>query len=241
MERNTQKNGLVNMLGLLVACVVAAVIGKIAHSATSAVGAVFLGVGFLVAAISYFQMRLENREHLEHLEFEEIAKDRNRSALFDESGDDTFLAKKARQQFERFFVPTFTTLLGIGQAIAAYVLWKWLPDAALPDLTKAPIVMVTFSAFALVLFMLGKYSSGVARLDKLRLLRPGGAYLLLGSVICVVVVVSFAAGWFDFPRLDLHLARVMVVLLGFSTIETFVNLILEIYRPRTTVRAERFI
>ena len=239
MERNTQKNGLVNMLGLLVACVVAAVIGKIAHSATSAVGAVFLGVGFLVAAISYFQMRLENREHLEHLEFEEIAKDRNRSALFDESGDDTFLAKKARQQFERFFVPTFTTLLGIGQAIAAYVLWKWLPDAALPDLTKAPIVMVTFSAFALVLFMLGKYSSGVARLDKLRLLRPGGAYLLLGSVICVVVVVSFAAGWFDFPRLDLHLARVMVVLLGFSTIETFVNLILEIYRPRTTVRAER--
>ena len=239
MERNTQKNGLVNMLGLLVACVAAAVIGKIANSATSAVGAVFLGMGFLVAAISYFQMRLENREHLEHLEFEEIAKDRNRSALFDESGDDTFLAKKAREQFERFFVPTFTTLLGIGQAVAAYYLWQWLPDAAEPDLTKAAIVMVTFSAFALVLFMLGKYSSGVARLDKLRLLRPGGAYLLLGSVICVVVVVSFAAGWFDFPRLDSHLARIMVVLLGLSTIETLVNLILELYRPRTGARAER--
>ena len=88
MERNTQKNGMVNMLGLLVACVVAAVIGKIAHSATSAVGAVFLGTGFLVAAISYFQMRLENREQLEKMEFEEIAKDRNRSALFEESGEE---------------------------------------------------------------------------------------------------------------------------------------------------------
>jgi len=239
MERNTQKNGLVNMLGLLVACVVAAVIGKIANSATSAVGAVFLGMGFLVAAISYFQMRLENREHLEQLEFQEIAKDRNRSALFDESGDDTFLAKKARQQFERFFVPAFTTLLGIGQAFAAYFLWKWLPDAGLPDLTKAPLVMVAFSAFAVVLFMLGKYSSGVARLDKLRLLRPGGAYLLLGSVICVVVVVSFAAGRFDFPGLDSLLARIMVVLLVLSTIETLINLILELYRPRTTNRAER--
>jgi len=227
------------MLGLLVACVVAAVIGKIAHSATSAVGAVFLGMGFLVAAISYFQMRLENREYQEQLEFEEIAKDRNRSALFAESGDDTFLAQKAREQFERFFVPTFTTLLGIGQAVAVYFLWQWLPDAAFPDLAKAPIVMVTFSAFALVLFMLGKYSSGVARLDRLRLLRPGGAYLLLGSVICVVVVVSFAAGWFDFPRLDFLLARVMVVLLGLATVETLVNLILEIYRPRTKVRAER--
>ena len=227
------------MLGLLVACVVAAVIGKIANSATSAVGAVFLGMGFLVAAISYFQMRLENREHLEQLEFEEIAKDRNRSALFDESGDDTFLAKKARQQFERFFVPTFTTLLGIAQASAAYILWKWLPDAGLPDLTKAPLVMVAFSVFSIVLFMLGKYSAGVARLDKLRLLRPGGAYLLLGSVICVVVVVSFAAGRFDFPRLDAILARVMVFLLGLSTIETFINLILELYRPRTSKQAER--
>jgi len=239
MERNTEKNGLVNMLGLLVACVVAAVIGKIANSATSAVGAVFLGMGFLVAAISYFQMRLENREHLEQLEFEEIAKDRNRSALFDESGDDTFLAKKARQQFERFFVPAFTTLLGIGQAVAAYFLWKWLPDAGFPDLTKAPLVMVAFSAFAVVLFMLGKYSSGVARLEKLRLLRPGGAYLLLGSVICVVVVVSFAAGRFDFPGLDSLLARVMVVLLALSTIETLINLVLELYRPRTTRLAER--
>jgi len=239
MERNTQKNGLVNMLGLLVACVVAAVIGKIANSATAAVGAVFLGMGFLVAAISYFQMRLESREQLEQLEFEEIAKDRNRSALFEESGEDTFLARKAREQFERFFVPAFSTLLGIGQAVAVYLLWTWLPNAAKPELAMAPIVMVAFSAFALVLFMLGKYSSGVARLDKLRLLRPSGAYLLLGSVICVVVVGAFAAAWFNFDSLDFHMARIMVLLLGLATVETFVNLILEIYRPRTKAKAER--
>ena len=230
---------MVSMLGLLVACVVAAVIGKIAHSATSAVGAVFLGTGFLVAAISYFQMRLENREQLEKMEFEEIAKDRNRSALFEESGEDTFLARKARDQFERFFVPVFTALLGIGQGVAAYFLWNWLPDALQPDLTKAPIVMVTFAALALILFMVGKFSSGVARMEKLRLLRPGGAYLLLGSVICVVVVVSFAGGWFEFTSLDKHLAQFMVVLLGLSTLETVVNLILEIYRPRTKGKAER--
>ena len=100
MQRNTQQNGLVNLLGLFAACLVAAVVGNLAQSATAAVGAVFLGVGFLVAAISYFQMRLEHREHLEQLEYEEIARDRNRSALFDESGADTFIAKKAREQFE---------------------------------------------------------------------------------------------------------------------------------------------
>jgi len=239
MERNTQKNGLVNLLGLLVACLVAAVIGNVAQSATAAVGAVFLGVGFLVAAISYFQMRLEHREHLEQLEYEEIARDRNRSALFDESGADTFIARKAREQFERFFVPAFTTLLGLGQGVGVYLLWKWLPQAPMPDLGKAPLVMVTFAVFALILFMLGKYSARLAGLEKLRLLRPGGAYLLLGSVICVVVVIAFAGGWFDFVRLDFHLARILVVILGLSTIESFANLVLEIYRPRTQAKAQR--
>ena len=141
MQRNTQKNGLVNLLGLLIACLAAAIIGNVAQSATAAVGAVFLGVGFLVAAISYFQMRLEHREHLEHLEFEEIARDRDRSALFDESGADTFIARKAREQFERYFVPAFTALIGIGQGLGAYLLWKWLPQAPLPDLGRAPLVM----------------------------------------------------------------------------------------------------
>ncbi|HBF02869.1 MAG TPA: hypothetical protein DDW77_06870 [Verrucomicrobiales bacterium] len=241
MERNTQKNGLVNLLGLLVACLVAAVIGNVAQSATAAVGAVFLGVGFLVAAISYFQMRLEHREHLEQMEYEEIARDRNRSALFDESGADTFIARKAREQFERFFVPAFTALLGLGQGVGVYLLWKWLPQAPMPDLGKAPLVMVTFSVFALILFMLGKYSARLAGLEKLRLLRPGGAYLLLGSVICVVVVIAFAGGWFDFVRLDFYLARILVVLLGLSTIESFANLVLEIYRPRTKVKSQRTI
>jgi len=241
MERNTQKNGLVNLLGLLIACLVAALIGNVAQSATAAVGAVFLGVGFLVAAISYFQMRLEHREHLEHLEFEEIARDRNRAALFDESGVDTFIARKAREQFERFFVPAFTTLLGLAQGVGVYLLWQWLPQAPMPDLGKAPLVMVTFAAFALILFMLGKYSSRLAGLEKLRLLRPGGAYLLLGSVICVVVVIAFAGGWFDFVRLDFHLARIMVLLLSLSTLESFVNLVLEIYRPRTKGKAERML
>ena len=223
MQRNTQQNGLVNLLGLFAACLVAAVVGNLAQSATAAVGAVFLGVGFLVAAISYFQMRLEHREHLEQLEYEEIARDRNRSALFDESGADTFIAKKAREQFERFFVPAFTALLGLGQGVGVYLLWKWLPQAPMPDLGKAPLVMVTFSVFALILFMLGKFSARLAGLEKLRLLRPGGAYLLLGSVICVVVVVAFAGGWFDFTRLDFHLARILVILLGLSTLENFIN------------------
>lgn len=239
MQRNTQQNGLVNLLGLLAACLVAAIVGNVAQSATAAVGAVFLGVGFLVAAISYFQMRLEHREHLEQLEYEEIARDRNRSALFDESGADTFIAKKAREQFERFFVPAFTAFLGLGQGIGVFVLWKWLPQAPLPDLAKAPLVMVMFSVFALILFMLGKFSARLAGIEKLRLLRPGGAYLLLGSVICVVVVVAFAGGWFDFTRLDFYLARIMVIILGLSTIENFVNLILEGYRPRGRGKSER--
>ena len=67
MERNIQQNGFINLVILMIACATAAVMADYAGSATALVGAVYLGLGFLVAAISYFQMRLENREEIERL------------------------------------------------------------------------------------------------------------------------------------------------------------------------------
>ena len=239
MERNIQQNGFINLLILLVAGATAAVMADYAGSATALVGAVYLGLGFLVAAISYFQMRLENREEIERLEYDEMMRERKDAALFSDTGDDTFIAKRAREQFERFFVPGFTVVFFAVQTVAAYYLWKWLPEADSPDLGKAAISMMAFATFSLILFLLGKYSSGVARMERQRLLRPGGAYLLLGSVICMLVVLTEAGAWFGFSSIDLQVGRVLVVLLGLAAVESLVNLVLEIYRPRNKGKEDR--
>ena len=239
MERNIQQNGFINLVILLIACATAAVMADYARSATALVGAVYLGLGFLVAAISYFQMRLENREEIERLDYDEMMRERKDAALFADTGDDTFIAKRAREQFERFFVPGFTIVFFGAQLAAVYQLWKWLPNADAPDLAKAAIAMMAFATFSLILFLLGKYSSGVARMDRQRLLRPGGAYLLLGSVICMLVVLTEAGAWFGFENIDLQVGRVLVVFLGLAAAESLVNLVLEIYRPRSKGKEDR--
>ena len=118
MERNIQPIGIINWCALLVAGVISAILARYAGAATGRVGVAFLVLGFLVAVVSYFQMRLEERERLEKLEFDELKKAKSASALFTEEAD-TFPARRSREQFEKFVIPIFTALLFLLLAGAA--------------------------------------------------------------------------------------------------------------------------
>src|SRR3974390_1964228 len=126
MQRSIQKNGLINLLALLAVGVAAFAVSRYANSLAGLVAAVFMGLGILVAAVSWFQMRLEERERLEKLEVEELAKTHNTSALFEAQEAEVFPAQRSREQFERFFVPGLTVLLFLLQAGGAFLLWRWL-------------------------------------------------------------------------------------------------------------------
>lgn len=231
MERNILRIGLINWLMLLVAAGVGGAVARYAGSATGEAGMIFLALGFLVAAVSYFQMRLENRERVEALEVDELKRTRGGATLFDQESD-SFPAKRSREQFERFLVPAFTVLLFALQIAAAVWLWQrhQIPD--LPDPSRAGLAMALFGLMSLVLFMLGKYSSGLARLDEQRLLRPASGYLLLGALICFLVALTEAAGWFRIPKADYYVVKALTIVLGLAAVETLLGLIFEIYRPR---------
>ena len=126
MQRSIKNNGLVNFLALLVVSVAGFAVARYANSLAGQVSVVFLGLGVLVAAVSWFQMRLEESERLERLELEELAKSHGSSALFEAKDAEVFPAQRSREQFERFFVPLFTVLLCLLQAGSAWWLWRWL-------------------------------------------------------------------------------------------------------------------
>src|SRR5213082_2480368 len=105
MERSIQKIGVINWIILLWVGAGSALVGRYADTATGTVGAAFVGIGFLVAVVSFFQMRLEERERLEKLEYEELKKSRGGTTLFQEAEGDTFSASRSREQFERYLVP----------------------------------------------------------------------------------------------------------------------------------------
>ena len=111
MERNAQKYTLINLLTLVAAAISGYAVARYSHAVSGAVSVVFMVLGVLVSAVSWFQTRLEERERLEKLEFDELTRTAASSALFTTGETEVFPAQRSREQFERFFVPGFTVLL----------------------------------------------------------------------------------------------------------------------------------
>jgi regulator of protease activity HflC (stomatin/prohibitin superfamily) len=240
MERNIQKNGLVNLVISLAAGVAAFIVARYTNSLAGLVSVLFLGIGTLVAAVSWFQMRLEQREKLEKLEFDELARSHGDSAMFESRDSEVFPAQRSREQFERFFVPIFTVFLCLAEAGGAYFFWKWFAGTSVVVNLKQPIAgMFVFFLLALVLFLLGRFSATYARLQRERLLRPGASYLLLNAVLCGIVGAGIIGVQARFPRADLYIARALCCILALVALETLVALVLEIYRPRVKGKVGR--
>jgi regulator of protease activity HflC (stomatin/prohibitin superfamily) len=232
MEQNIKKIGLINWLALLATTVGTLVIARYSGSGASLMSAILAIIGTLVGVLSYCQMSLESRESAEKLELEELSKTRGGASIFAGSADDTFPARRSRQQFERFFVPGLAILFLLIEAAGAYFPWKqsteWMGTAK----ERAPLAIALLALMFVILFLLGKYSSGLARLEKQRLLRPGAAYLLLSAYASGVVALTMAATLAGFPKADFIVARVLCVVVGLIAVETLLSLVLEIYRVR---------
>ena len=109
MERNIQKNGLVNLAVAVLVFLAAFGVTGFAGSLAGQSASIFLALGVLVTFISWFQMRLEENERAEKLELDELARSRGAS-LFESKDGGSFPAQNARLQFEKYFVPGFTVL-----------------------------------------------------------------------------------------------------------------------------------
>jgi modulator of FtsH protease HflK len=240
MERSIQRNGLINLVTLLAIGAASFAVARFTNSYAGLVNTVFVGLGMLVAAVSWFQMRLETNEQVEKLELDELAKGHTDAALFEAREADLFPARRSREQFERYFVPFFTVIICLIQAGGAYVLWRWISGSAAETELKQPTTaLALFALFALVLFILGRFSATFARLENQRLLRPSASYLLLSAFLCAAVALGITGVLAGFPKTDLYVGYTLCGLLALVATETLINLILEVYRPRVKGKVER--
>ena len=240
MERNTQKNGLVNLIAAVMIFIAAFVVTCYVNSLAGQAASVFLGLGALVAFAGWFQMRLEENERLEKLEIDELARAKGESALFDAKESEVFPARRSREQFEKFFVPGFAVLLFLLQAGGAWLLWRWISKTTngVVDVRAMPSLSL-FAIFALLLFLLGRFSVTIARLGDHRLLRPSASFLLAGAYVCAFTALGIAGIKTGFPKADFWMARALCILLGLMAAEMLLTLLLEIYRPRVKGKIAR--
>jgi membrane protease subunit HflK len=241
MDQNTKRTGLMNWVVLLGAAVGMLLVSRYVSSAAATMGTILTGFGLLVALLSYFHIGLLEREQFEKMEMEELSKSRGSESLFATAGGDTFPAKRSREQFERFFIPTFTSLLFLLQVAGAY--WPWQKLAVMPPIITdhSKLAMSLLGLMGMILFLLGKYSSGLARLQGLKLLRPSSAYMLLSAYANLAVIGAIAADLGGVPKVDLIVARVLCVVSGLAAVETLLGLVLEGYRVRIQGRETRLL
>jgi regulator of protease activity HflC (stomatin/prohibitin superfamily) len=240
MERNLQKNGLVNLAVAVLIFLAAFGVTVFAGSLAGQVAAVFLGLGVLVAFISWFQMRLEENERLEKLELDELARSRSGVSLFENKDEGSFPAQNARVQFEKYFVPGFAVLILLLEAGGAWLLWHWTgKNPATLKAANATPSLSLFAIFAVLLFLFGRFSVTIARLENHRLLRPGASFLLAGAYVCALTALGIAGVEAKFPQADFWMARALCILLALMAVENLLTLLLEIYRPRVKGKIAR--
>ncbi len=239
MDRSIQQNGRVNLTVALVIWFAGLAVTVFAGSLAGQTASVFLFLGVLVTFISWFQMRLEENERLEKLELDELARSRGAS-LFEAKDAGSFPARNAREQFEKYFVPGFTLLLLLLEAGGAWLLWLWSgKNPAALKASNATAALSLFAIFALLLFLFGRFSVTMARLENHRLLRPGASFLLAGAYVCAFTALGIAGVEAKYPAADLWVARGLCVLLGLMAVENLLTLLLEMYRPRVKGKIAR--
>ncbi|HJO53286.1 MAG TPA: hypothetical protein QF373_02205, partial [Verrucomicrobiota bacterium] len=180
-QQNSKKLGLINSIVLLVVAIGALYFTLQTNSTVGLGGVVLLGIGTLIGFFSFIQSYLIDRERVEALEMQELDRTRGNESLFAGAAEDAYPSRNARRQFEKWVVPVFSVLVLIGQVFGLVLVSSQLGGWTLHSSTEASdsaMPIMIFALFMVVLFMMGKYSAGLARMDGQELLRPGANYML---------------------------------------------------------------
>ena len=242
-QQNSKKLGLINSIVLLVVAIGALYFTLQTNSTVGLGGVVLLGIGTLIGFFSFIQSHLIDRERVEALEMQELDRTRGNESLFAGAAEDAYPSRNARRQFEKWVVPVFSVLVLIGQVFGLVLVSSQLGGWTLPFPTQgsdSAIPIMIFALFMVVLFMMGKYSAGLAKMDDQDLLRPGANYMLLGSVVCTAVVIAETAS-IEYPVWEKVFTWVVFVVIALSAVENLGTLVLEIFRPRLDDKKTRLL
>jgi len=240
-QQNSKKLGLINSLVLLLVTIGTLLLALKVDSTVGFAGAVLLGIGTLIGFFSFIQSHLIDRERVEALEMQELDRTRGNESLFAGAAEDAYPARNARRQFEKWLVPGFSLLVLLGQVLGLWWIYGELGEWTAPAPAGALMSIMFSGLFMIVLFMMGKYSAGLARMDGQELLRPVANYMLLGSVVSTAVVIAQAASYFGTPAWDKGITWAVLTVLAVSALENLGTLVLEIYRPRIDDKKARLL
>ncbi len=239
-QQNSKKIGLINGIVLLIITLGTLYLANESNVAMASV--VLLGIGTLISIFSFVQGHLISREQDEALEMQALDQTRGNESLFAGTAEDAYPARNARRQFEKWIVPAFSLHVLFCQILGLYWIYSRLSDTETASLAQASVMAIMFNGlFLIILFLMGKYSAGLSRMNDQELLRPSASYMLLGAVVSTSVLISQTATYFGYPGWDRGVTWIVFIIIAISALENLITLTLEIYRPRIDGKKARLL
>jgi regulator of protease activity HflC (stomatin/prohibitin superfamily) len=187
---------------------------------------------WLVLAIQFHQRSLAEQERLD---MTQLAAEKNASTIFQGQGERATLMAAAQRRLdlvEKWFVPGFAILIAVYETALGFHVLKGTSSGE-GDATQQPLVCaIVMTAVAFVTFLLSRYATGMSVEPKWKPLRAGGSFFLGVAVVCFALAIGLAATHFQHYLTVRIIGYVIPILLIVLGIETALNVVLDIYRPR---------
>jgi len=203
--------------------------------AISAVGWFILSVALIwfVLCIQFHQRFLAEQEKLD---ISLLARDEKASTIFQAKTEQAALFSVAQRRLEiveRWFIPIFSVFIAAYQIVVGLYYLNTLKSGTSEDVKQPLLCAIFLAAMAFVSFLLSRYATGMSAQPQWKPLRAGGSSMLGAAVLSFILAIILSlVHLFDF---DFLLNIISIVILGILIllgIETAINLVLDIYRPR---------
>jgi regulator of protease activity HflC (stomatin/prohibitin superfamily) len=193
----------------------------------------------LAAALVWFVLLIQFHQRSlaeqEKLDMSQLARGERDTAIFEARGERATLFAVAQRRLvilEKWFIPIFSVLIAIYEIAIGLYLWKTVSVPSDVESERPLLVAIGMTAIAFVSFLISRYATGMSAQPQWKPLRAGGSYLLGVAVLSFVLALSLALVQFKkFILIDI-IDWVILVLLIVLGIETALNVVLDIYRPR---------
>ncbi|HPS53380.1 MAG TPA: SPFH domain-containing protein, partial [Phycisphaerae bacterium] len=196
-------------------------------------------VWFLLGGLSLWVMTAvlfyaRQKAWQEEMELREIAASGQADTIFDEEHTAEFQPAARRLKFmQKWLVPILTLLLaGYYIATGVWMLQIMGRTAEQTELTSiAPgIIFLLISGF--LLFLMSKYAVGMSSNRQWRLLHAPGSYSTVCALMLALLAVSLFSTTTKFAAVHQIMAWIIVAAGMVYSVESVLNIVLDIYRPR---------
>lgn len=227
-------------LGLsLIFFVISMLIGAFSGaSAAYSLGWQILG-GALVWFVLVIQLHQQSLAEREKLDKALLDKSRDSDTIFQSDANRMAMFESAQKQLavlEKWFVPIFGVIIAVYQIALGLFIFFGLQKSETPGLIKdlhAPQLYAVFLVImAFVAFLISRYATGMSCEKQWKPLRAGGSCLLSFAVLAFGLAISLALAQFKVLGVLTFVSWAIPIVLIVLGIETALNSVFDIYRPR---------